>query len=74
MPDRLTPHPPTPPDLLVMPRRVQQRPHRCPSCGTDLEWDARSRVEHFSWDHFHCPGGCGRFYLQSGAHLIQALE
>jgi hypothetical protein len=74
MPDRLVPDPSDAPRNPFMPRRAQQRPHRCPTCGSALEWEARTRVEQFSWDHFHCPQGCGRFYQQTGSHFLQSLD
>jgi hypothetical protein len=77
MADRLEPNNPLHPDdsfTLAMPRRVQQRPHRCPKCGGSLEWKGRSRVEHFAWDYFNCPQGCGLCYLESGGHLLHELD
>ncbi len=65
-------HPQSSPRPLL--RRVQQRPHRCPGCGTELTWEARSRVEQYAWDYFQCPQGCGRFFLQSGTHHLQGLD
>lgn len=74
MPSRLVPNESLPADPIFIPRRAQQRPHRCPHCGNTLSWEARSRVEQFAWDYFTCPSGCGRFYLQSGAHLLEHLD
>jgi hypothetical protein len=68
------PHPLQPSNSQPLLRRVQQRPHRCPGCGADLTWEARSRVEQYAWDYFQCPEGCGRFFLQSGTHHLQGLD